>query len=148
MRKAGFQGKLTLTERMRRIGKKDTKPELLVRKALTAMGYRYRLQVGLLPGTPDIVLRRHRKIIFVHGCFWHRHNCPSGLKLPTSKPEYWAPKLEKNRIRDESNITQLRALGWDVLVIWECETMNGTDLQNKLFNFLDAPKPSQSALQS
>ena len=82
------QGKLTLTERMRRIRKVDTQPEMSVRRAVHAMGCRYRLHGAGLPGTPDIVLPRLRKLIFVHGCFWHRHDCPDGHKLPRSKPEY------------------------------------------------------------
>ncbi len=92
--------KLSLTERMRRIRKTDTKPELIVRRMVHAMVYRYRLHGAGLSGTPDIVLPRHRKVIFVHGCFWHRHDCPDGRKLPRSKPDYWGPKLERNRLRD------------------------------------------------
>lgn len=112
---------LTLTERMRCIRKTDTKPEMIVRRMLHAMGYRYRLHDKRLPGHPDIVLPRHRKVIFVHGCFWHRHDCPDGRKLPRSKPEYWAPKLERNRARDARHIAELRELGWNVLVVWECK---------------------------
>lgn len=116
---------LSLTERMRRIHKTDTKPEMIVRRMLHAMGYRYRLYGKRLPGHPDIVLQRHRKVIFVHGCFWHRHNCPDGRKLPRSKPEYWGPKLERNRARDARHAAELRELGWDVLVVWECEIVRG-----------------------
>lgn len=112
--------KLTLTERMRRIRKTDSKPEMIVRRMVHAMGYRYRLHGAGLPGGPDIVLPRHRKVIFVHGCFWHRHDCPDGRKLPRSRPEYWGPKLKGNRRRDEASIARLRELGWDVLVVWEC----------------------------
>lgn len=79
---------LTLTERMRRIRKTDTKPEMIVRRTLHAIGFRYRLHHKQLPGDPDIMLPRHGKVIFVHGCFWHRHDCPNGRKLPRSKPEY------------------------------------------------------------
>ncbi len=114
--------RLTLTERMRRIRKTDTQPEMIVRRMVHAMGYRYRLHQSKLPGNPDIVLPRHRKVIFVHGCFWHRHDCPDGRKLPRSKLEYWGPKLERNRHRDEINSARLRELGWDVLVVWECQT--------------------------
>jgi len=110
---------------MRRIRKTDTKPEMIVRRMLHAMGYRYRLHDKRLPGHPDIVLPRHRKVIFVHGCFWHRHDCPDGRKLPRSKPEYWGPKLERNRARDARQIAELRELGWDVLVVWECEVVRG-----------------------
>ena len=103
--------RLTLTERMRRIRKTDTKPEMIVRRLVLAMGYRYRLHDTRLPGTPDIVLPRHHKVILVHGCFWHRHDCPDGRKLPRSKPEYWVPKLERNRRRDEESIAQAAGTG-------------------------------------
>jgi DNA mismatch endonuclease (patch repair protein) len=121
---------------MARIRKTDTKPEMLVRRLVHAMGYRYRLHVGSLPGNPDIVLPRHRKAILVHGCFWHRHDCPDGLKLPRSKPEYWGPKLEGNRRRDETNARRLRELGWDVLVVWECQARREDVVGDKLQRFL------------
>ena len=108
---------LSLTERKQRIRKTDTKPEMIVRRVVHAMGYRYRLHNAKLPGTPDIVLTRHRKVILVHGCFWHRHDCPDGRKLPRSKTEYWGPKLERNRKRAAANIARLREMGWDVLVV-------------------------------
>lgn len=127
---------LSLTERMRSIRKTDTKPEMIVRRLLHAMGYRYRLHDKSLPGNPDIVLPRHRKVILVHGCFWHRHDCPDGRKLPSSKPEYWGPKLERNRQRDEQIINQLHELGWDELVVWECELKPATTLADKLKAFL------------
>ncbi|HEY4922373.1 MAG TPA: DNA mismatch endonuclease Vsr [Xanthobacteraceae bacterium] len=130
------QQKLTLTERMRRIRKTDTKPEVIVRQAIHAMGYRYRLHRSDLPGSPDIVLARHRKIILVHGCFWHRHDCANGRKLPRSKPSYWGPKLESNRRRDEVNLARLNALGWRVLVVWECEIRRGANLGKRLAKFL------------
>ena len=130
------QRKLTLTERMQRIRKVDTKPEMIVRRAVHAMGYRYRLHRSDLPGNPDIVLARHRKIIFVHGCFWHRHDCVDGRKLPKSKPGYWGPKLERNRRRDEINVARLIALGWRVLVVWECETGSRINLDKRLAKFL------------
>ena len=108
--------RLSLTEHKQRIRKTDTKPEMIVRRLVHAMGYRYRLHNAKLPGSPDIVLTRHRKVILVHGCFWHRHDCPDGRKLPRSKPEYWGPKLERNRKRDAANIARLCKMGWDVLV--------------------------------
>jgi DNA mismatch endonuclease, patch repair protein len=89
------QVRLSLTERMQRIRKTDTKPEMIVRRLIHAMGYRYRLHQSDMPGSPDIV-PRHRKAILVHGCFWHRHDCADGRKVPRSKPEYWIPKLERN----------------------------------------------------
>jgi DNA mismatch endonuclease, patch repair protein len=130
------QGRLSLTERMQRIRKADTKPEMIVRRLVHEMGYRYRLHQSDLPGSPDIVLTRHRKVILVHGCFWHRHACADGRKLPRSKPEYWAPKLERNRRRDEANIARLKELGWRVLVVWECEITNGRWLSKTLAKFL------------
>jgi len=121
---------------MRRIRKIDTKPEMIVRRMLHAMGYRYRLHDKRLPGHPDIVLPRHRKVVFVHGCFWHRHDCPDGRKLPRSKPEYWGPKLERNRARDALHVAELRVLGWDVLVVWECELREASCLRVLISRFL------------
>jgi DNA mismatch endonuclease (patch repair protein) len=123
---------------MRRIRKTDTKPELIVRRMVHAMGYRYRLHGANLPGTPDIVLPRHNKAIFVHGCFWHRHACPDGRKLPRSKPEYWLPKLEGNRRRDKTNATKLKDLGWHLLVVWECEARNLQKVSRRLRRFLNS----------
>jgi DNA mismatch endonuclease (patch repair protein) len=130
------QKKLSLTERMQRIRKTDTKPEMIVRRAVYRMGYRYRLHQSNLPGSPDIVISRHRKVIFVHGCFWHRHDCADGRKLPRSKPEYWRPKLDRNRRRDEASAAQLREFGWGVLVVWECETKDVRRLNETLAKFL------------
>jgi DNA mismatch endonuclease (patch repair protein) len=128
--------RLSLTERMQRIRKTNTKPELIIRRLVHAMGYRYRLHQSSLPGTPDIVLTRHRKVILVHGCFWHRHDCADGRKLPRSKPEYWGPKLERNRRRDEASVARLHELGWSVLVVWECEISNGKRVSETLRKFL------------
>ena len=127
---------LSLTERMRRIRKTDTKPEMFVRRVVHGMGYRYRLHDKKLPGHPDIVLPRHRKVILVHGCFWHRHDCKDGRKVPRSKPEYWGPKLERNRRRDELNLARLRELNWGVLVVWECEASDHGAFKSKLAEFL------------
>ena len=93
---------------------------MVVRRLLHAMGYRYRLHRKDLPGKPDIVLPGHRTVIFVHGCFWHSHDCPKGLP-PKSNLDYWLPKLEQNASRDKRKIEQLRSLGWHVVVIWQCE---------------------------
>lgn len=140
-------GKLSLTERMRRIRKKNTRPELVVRRLVHSMGYRFRLHVASLPGSPDIVLPRHRKVIFVHGCFWHRHDCPDGIKLPHSKPDYWIPKLARNRQRDERHAQELRQLGWSVLAIWECETRHHDVLKATLERFLAADARSRHSLE-
>ena len=127
---------VSLTDRMRRIRKTDTKPEMTVRRLVHGMGFRYRLHDKRLPGNPDIVLSRHRKVILVHGCFWHRHACPDGRKLPNSKPDYWGPKLERNRQRDEQSLTRLKELGWHVLVVWECEARDTAALSDTLHDFL------------
>jgi DNA mismatch endonuclease (patch repair protein) len=118
------------SERMSRVKGRDTGPELRVRRAVHAMGYRYRLHVGRLPGKPDLVLARHRLAIFVHGCFWHRHADPSCrlARLPKSRLEFWLPKLEANRERDTKQERTLRELGWRVAIIWECETRNAAKL--------------------
>jgi DNA mismatch endonuclease (patch repair protein) len=121
---------------MARIRKTDTKPEMLVRKMVHRMGFRYRLHQSNLPGNPDIVLARHHKVILVHGCFWHRHHCANGQKLPISKPEYWRPKLERNRQRDKTNTARLKELGWNVLVVWECEIAKRQQIVKKLRRFL------------
>ncbi len=101
---------------------KDTKPEMLVRKALFAAGFRFRLHRRDLPGVPDIVLSRKKIAIFVHGCFWHRHEGCSNAKLPASRPDFWREKLDRNVLRDKENVEALLDLGWRVLVVWECET--------------------------
>jgi DNA mismatch endonuclease (patch repair protein) len=104
---------------------KDTKPELLVRRLVHSLGYRFRLHRRDLPGVPDLVFPGRRKIIFVHGCFWHRHSDPAcwRSRIPKTKPEFWIPKLEANTARDAVAEAGLRKLGWDVLMVWECETM-------------------------
>ncbi len=104
---------------MSRIRSTDTKPEILVRKALHNLGFRFRLHVRGLPGRPDIVLPKHKSIIEVDGCFWHGHNCPDG-RMPKTNRGYWIPKLLRNRERDASNRRKLRRLGWSVHRLWEC----------------------------
>lgn len=121
---------------MRRIRSKDTKPEMVVRKLVYSMGYRYRLHVSKLPGKPDIVMAGRRKIIEIRGCFWHQHkNCPFG-RMPKSRLDYWQSKLTKNTKRDLLNVDKLTSDGWDVLIIWECETQDIDQLQFKLQSFL------------
>lgn len=104
---------------MRAIRCKDTKPELLVRKALHARGFRYRVHVRSLPGSPDLVFPKYQSVIFIHGCFWHRHDC-SYFKMPKTRTEFWSSKIAANIRRDESAICALHSLGWRVLVVWEC----------------------------
>ncbi|MDW4499157.1 DNA mismatch endonuclease Vsr [Sulfitobacter sp. D35] len=126
------------SERMRRVRNRDTKPELLVRHLVHGMGYRYRLHRRDLPGSPDLVFISRRKVIFVHGCFWHRHADPDCklARLPKSKLDFWESKLETNRERDERNVARLKELGWDVLIIWECQTINRDKLKALIEEFL------------
>ncbi|MBZ5639200.1 MAG: very short patch repair endonuclease [Acidobacteriia bacterium] len=124
------------SERMARVRSRDTKPELAVRRVVRGLGFRYRLSVAELPGRPDLVFRRQKKAIFVHGCFWHRHaGCPN-CRLPKSRLDFWRPKLEGNRQRDRRNMRALRALGWLVLVVWECELFDEKKLSRRLKSFL------------
>jgi len=122
------------SENMRRIRSKDMKPEMVVRKLIHGMGYRYRLHRKDLPGKPDLVFTPRKKVIFVHGCFWHQHNadhCPITRK-PKSNGSYWLPKLEKNVKRDQRNLEELEKLEWDFLVIWECEIKDTDKLKKKI----------------
>lgn len=106
---------------MARVKGRNTKPELAVRSALFADGFRFRLHRADLPGRPDIILPRYRQAVFVHGCFWHSHDCPKGRQRPSSNVVFWAKKLDGNAERDQRNYAALMAAGWDVLVIWECQ---------------------------
>lgn len=105
---------------MSRIKSKDTKPELTVRKYLFANGFRYRLHDKSLPGSPDIVLKRYKTVIFVHGCFWHSHSDCKYSVTPKSNEAYWLPKINRNKLRDESVCQELKKMGWKVRVVWEC----------------------------
>jgi DNA mismatch endonuclease (patch repair protein) len=117
-----------ISDQMRRIRKTDTKPELVVRKLVHKMGFRFRLHRHDLPGTPDLVFVTRRKVIFVHGCFWHQHICHLGGRQPSSNRAYWLPKLARNVERDNITRRALKRLGWQVMVIWECETKNAVRL--------------------
>jgi DNA mismatch endonuclease (patch repair protein) len=126
------------SKRMSLVRSKDTKPELVVRHLVYGLGYRYRLHRSDLPGKPDLVFFSRRKVIFIHGCFWHRHQrskCKLA-RLPKSRLDFWLPKLEKNRVRDKINQTMLRRLGWKVLVAWECELGDVRGLRAKIVDFL------------
>ena len=120
---------------MSRIRGKNTKPELVVRRLIHAMGYRYRLHRKNLPGTPDLTFSARKKVIFVHGCFWHQHSCPRGVR-PASNTEFWNEKLNRNVRRDRKNLTMLRRNGWSVLVLWECETKEPEALIDLIGEFL------------
>lgn len=126
------------SERMSRVKGIDSEPELVVRRLAHRLGYRYRKHVRGLAGRPDIVFAGRRKIIFVHGCFWHRHDCQAGRRLPKSRIDFWTNKLERNRERDAQHLLQLAAEGWKVLVIWECETKDAARIEARLKRFLDA----------
>ncbi len=122
---------------MSHVGGKDTKPELIVRSILHRMGYRFRLHRRDLPGKPDITLPKYKKVIFIHGCFWHGHEgCPKS-KRPDTNKEFWNKKLDKNIARDKINMEKIKELGWDVLVVWTCELKNMDTLKNKIISFLE-----------
>lgn len=124
---------------MSRVRSRDTKPEMLVRRTAHRLGYRYRLHKAGLPGRPDLVFPSRRKVIFVHGCFWHRHPDPECTlaRLPKSRHDFWIPKLEGNRARDERVVRELTERGWRVLEIWECQCKRQEQLENALREFLD-----------
>jgi len=124
------------SENMRRIKSKGMKPELTVRRIVHSMGYRFRLHISDLPGKPDLVFPRLKKVIDVRGCFWHQHGKCIDSHIPKSRIEYWRPKLQKNRRRDKTNTQKLEAFGWKVLVIWECEVGNLKRLTRTLSKFL------------
>ncbi|MER8832872.1 very short patch repair endonuclease [Mesorhizobium sp. M0909] len=125
--------------RMALIRSKDTHPEFVVRRLLHAAGYRFRLHVPGLPGKPDIVFSHRRKVVFVHGCFWHNHeDCPVG-HVPKSRGEFWRAKFERTKERDRKNALALEALGWAVAVAWECETRDPLRLLETLAAFLGPP---------
>lgn len=106
---------------MRAVKSDNTKPEIALRKALFAIGYRYRLNVKTLPGKPDIVFAKYRTAIFVHGCFWHGHQCKRGKRVPKTNRAYWTEKIARNKARDRKNVAALRKLGWRVVTVWECK---------------------------
>jgi DNA mismatch endonuclease (patch repair protein) len=125
---------------MRRVKGKDTSPELAVRKALTCLGARYRLHRKDLPGKPDIVLPGRKLAIFVHGCFWHGHDCARGARVPKQNRDYWVGKVGRNRARDEASHDALAILGWRVETIWECELKEAAALNARLRNLLGDPE--------
>ena len=130
---------------MQSVGTANTGPELTVRRMLHRLGYRYRLHLKALPGRPDIVLPGRRRAIFVHGCFWHGHGCEKG-RAPKSKLDYWGPKLDANRERDSRKEAELRALGWQVETVWQCEIADHNALKSKLIAYLGPPGKSDRQL--
>lgn len=124
---------------MSRVRSKNTTPELVVRKLAHQLGFRFRLHSRGLPGTPDLVFPGRRKVIFVHGCFWHRHEGCSRSTFPATHTKTWSNKFSNTQLRDARNTTSLISLGWKVCVIWECETKNSTFLKNRLLEFLATP---------
>lgn len=129
---------------MRAIHSKDTRPEWIVRRLVHRLGYRYRLHVRGLPGSPDLVFPIRRKILFVHGCFWHGHDCRRGARPPKSNEDYWRAKVARNRTRDERNRTSLALGGWKTLVIWECEIADRDALGIRIAQFLGEARKTQS----
>jgi len=130
---------LTVEQRvrtMRAVRDRDTTPELVVRRMAFALGYRFRLHSRRLPGCPDLVFASQKKVIFVHGCFWHGHACPAGSKRPQSNAEYWTKKLFRNKRRDSANRLRLRALGWKALTIWECQLRRVEGVERRVARFL------------
>lgn len=121
---------------MARVGQKNTKPELIVRKLLHGLGYRYRLHRKDLPGTPDICFISRQKAIFVHGCFWHRHEGCRRTTTPKTRTDFWKEKFRQNVARDRRKIDDLQKLEWDALVVWECETEDESKLESRLIDFL------------
>ncbi len=122
---------------MKRIRSKDTAPELLVRRLVYSMGYRYRIHYKQLSGKPDLVFIGRKKVIFVHGCFWHGHNCNKGQRKPKSNQVYWSTKIDSNIERDFKNRVTLNESGWKILVLWECELNDLTNTEQRIRIFLD-----------
>jgi len=134
---------ISRSENMRRIRSKDTNPELRVRSTAHKLGFRFRLHKRGLPGKPDLVFHSRKKIIFVHGCFWHGHNCRSVARTPKTNTIYWVEKIRKNINRDLKIQAELMALGWDILILWECVTENPDLLKSTIKSFLE-PKNKET----
>ena len=123
---------------MARIKSKNTAPEMLVRRAAHRLGFRFRLYRRDLPGAPDLVFPRLRRVLFVHGCFWHQHDGCKRSNIPKSRLDYWSPKLGRNVVRDGTNIAELKRLGWKVSIVWECETEAADDLDARILTLLSS----------
>lgn len=125
------------SEIMGRVHGKDTRPEMLVRRLVHSLGYRYRLHRKDLPGKPDIVFSGRRKVIFVNGCFWHRHEGCALARMPKSRVDFWKQKLETNKTRDARDIKALHETGWAVLTVWECQLRDIAKLKATILDFLE-----------
>ena len=125
---------------MRAIRSKGMKPEMIVRRLIHRMGFRYRLHRHDLPGRPDLVFAARKKVIFVHGCFWHQHSAKDCklVRRPKSNTDYWLPKLDRNAKRDRDHVNALNEAGWEVLVVWECEVKTDRRLESRLRKFLES----------
>lgn len=128
---------------MGRIRRKDTKPEWAVRRLLHRLGYRFRLQWKAAPGRPDVAFPGRRKIIFVHGCFWHQHEGCRLAHVPGARRSFWEEKFARNKARDQRDLARAAADGWDALVVWECETRDAEGLAGRLTGFLGAAKATE-----
>ncbi|MFZ5616382.1 MAG: very short patch repair endonuclease [Pseudomonadota bacterium] len=128
------------SEIMRAVKAKDTKPEIALRKALFAKGFRYRLNVRDLPGKPDLVFPKYRAVLFVHGCFWHGHDCARGARAPKTNAAYWRAKIARNRLRDRETIAALQRHGWYVKISWECDLKDLPSEANKVAGWLSRVK--------
>ncbi len=122
---------------MRAVKSRDTAPELFVRRLVHKLGYRFRLHKKNLPGNPDLTFASRRKVIFVHGCFWHGHTCPRGARIPKTNRLYWLAKITRNKERDKQSILRLTKQGWDALIVWECQIKDQTILAKRLVRFLE-----------
>lgn len=128
---------LRRSKNMRRIRSKNTKPELVVRKIVRSLGFTgYRIHRKDIPGKPDLAWIGRKLAIYVHGCFWHGHNCKEGVRKPKSRADYWISKIERNRQRDHTQQVTIESLGWRVLVIWECELRNGNEVATRIKHFI------------
>ncbi|WP_019483916.1 very short patch repair endonuclease [Arthrobacter sp. TB 23] len=133
--------RLTTAQRsanMAKIRSTNTKPEMAVRRMLHGAGFRYRLHDQRLPGKPDLVFPSRKKVVFVHGCFWHRHSCPAGQKVPSTNREFWQKKLSLNHERDTRQLDGLAQLGWIGFVVWECELKDPDEVLRALKRFLNS----------
>ncbi|MBN9060988.1 MAG: very short patch repair endonuclease [Rhizobiales bacterium 65-9] len=124
------------SEVMRRVKGENTTPEKKARSLLHRLGYRFRLHRADLPGKPDIVFPARRSVIFIHGCFWHGHDCARGARMPKTNADYWRQKIARNRVRDEKHLAELEKLGWRALVVWECEMRDEKSMIGKFRSFL------------